>query len=96
MGGKLQKVHRNEGTWGTTVAEYEFNHSSSEVSTILGFGVKIEVSPLGEPDVKCSASILFDGCEGATPEEALARLANWCERAAEELKKYKPTGSLPM
>jgi len=94
MSGKLQCAITADGTK-TTVAEYDFEHSSNEVNTILNFGVKIVISHHGG-DGRCNATIHFDGCNAKTPEEAISRLANWCERASQELKNYKPDTYLPL
>jgi hypothetical protein len=46
------------------------------------------------PANKWTATVVFEGCEGETPEKALKRLGEWCARAAKALKARRPKGSL--
>jgi hypothetical protein len=72
------------------VAHYEFTQQASGM--VLSFDVDVQVPEHRE----CTATIRFSGCEAATPEEAIAKLAGWCLRAGEALKDYKASKLLPL
>jgi len=63
--------------------------------TCLEFTAKIERFNGQGP---WTASVVFDGCEGNSPQDALLRLANWCGRAAQALDQDEAWGddSLPL
>jgi hypothetical protein len=69
------------------IAIYEGRHSNSaegSPGTTLTFEVTLTKRSEVEPWV---ATIQFDNCDAVLPRDAIDRLAGWCARAAQALKR---------
>lgn len=67
------------------IAVYEGSHSTRPPNgTTLTYEVTLRKRSEREPWV---ATIQFDNCDAVLPREAMDRLAGWCARAAETLKR---------
>lgn len=74
-------------------ATYEVRHGTPGRSgTVLSQTLEMQIDG---PRVDCR--LVIEGCQGDTPEEALERMAGWCDRMAAAIRERpKSAVALPL